>query len=589
MNTQTLRALLLRRPLLLLSACAASLINKAADVLPEVLIGMAIHIVSHGALPFFGQFGWQTGREQLIALGMLTSVIWGLESVFEYLYLRLWARISNDVQHELRLSAYGRLQKLSMKFFGVNRVGQLTTLLNDDIHHVAYFLEGAERTGINGAIQLVAGTAMIGAIFFYISPQIALVSLVPIPFVVMASLYFRSKIGRAYAAVREKASHIASVMSHNISGIQTIKAFMTGQKEEQRVRQLSTAYCQDSIEASSIAAKFTPSVRIFVLCGFLYTLIKGGLLVLDGQIAVSSYGILIFLTQRMIWPFTSLADIIDSYAKSSAALDRVNRIMDTPVDPVYQGATKHIDGLTIRGAISCQDVVFGYNPEQPILKGFSLTIPARKTIAFVGETGSGKSTFVKLLLRLFAQQDGEIILDGTPINTLPIEQLRSHIGYIGQESFLIPDTLANNIRYGSEKLSSAVIEQAAQDAQIHSFIQNQPQGYDTVIDEHGHQLSGGQRQRLSIARALARDPQVLILDEATSALDNETEAEIAKTLEKLQHSRTIIMIAHRLSTVRHADIIFALANGTVAEQGTHDELVAQNGIYARLWRSQIGE
>lgn len=581
---------LVSEPLTFCAAVLSSFINKLADILPEVLIGVAIHIVTRNdstVLSFLGVTGGV--KKQLVILAGLTVIVWVLESIFQYIYMRLWGRIAQQTQHELRVRAYDHVQKLPMAYFGTMRTGKITTILNDDINQIALFLEGSESDGINGFLQLLFGTIMIGAIFFFVSPEIALVAFAPIPFVVGASLFFRRQIGAAYGRVRELASGLASTMSHNIAGILTIKSFLTLSHELDRVTAMSDGYRQENSHAIATKALFVPLVRMVVLSGFVYTLLRGGFMVIDGQIAISSYSMLIFLTQRMIWPFAHLATVIDSYEKSMASMSRISDIISAEIDAVHMEREGSVADSSGEGAITLCDVSFGYLEGQRILNEMSLTIPGKKTVAFVGQTGSGKSTIVKLLLRLFSAQSGSIVIDDVDISQVSITTLRSQVGYVGQESFLVPDTIAHNISYGKFESGQEVIERAAYDAQISSFIESLPEGYQTVLDEKGHMLSGGQRQRLAIARALARDPKILILDEATSALDNETEMALTRTLEGLQHSRTIIMVAHRLTTVRHADIIFALDRGSVAEQGTHDELLKKNGLYARLWKSQVGE
>jgi ATP-binding cassette subfamily B protein len=262
-----------------------------------------------------------------------------------------------------------------------------------------------------------------------------------------------------------------------------------------------------------------------------------------------------------------------------------------PIDQAYETPhlpDSHNESMS-EGEVVFKEVSFGYNSTRPVLKKLSLVIPPQKTVAFVGQTGSGKSTIIKLLMRLYHVQKGTITVNGSPLNEMSLDSLRKSVGFVGQESFIVPDTVANNIRYGAFDLPIEQVKEAAKSAQIHDFILSLPEKYDTFIDESGKQLSGGQRQRVMLARALVRNPDVLILDEATSAVDNETELALSHMLRALQHSITIIMIAHRLTTVRHADIIFVLDKGLIVESGSHDQLLKKKGAYARLWRSQVGE
>ncbi len=581
---------ILRKPVPLLLATCCTIINKVADILPEVLIGIAIDVVTGGGNKLLDSWGFTSPRTQLIILAGVTIFIWIAESIFEFLYIVLWGRIAQRVQREVRVDAYNHLQKLPLSFFNTMRIGRLTAILNDDINEFEYILGAARDQGFSGIIQLVLSTILIGSIFFCISPQIALIAMMPIPFVAALGIFFRERISTAYGIVREMGSTIASVISHNVGGIMSIKGFGTEEHERKRVIKVSREYERASVYAVYMNGMFAPLVRVFVLTGFVYTLIKGGMLVFDGHIAVGSYSMLIFLTQRLIWPFTGLAGILDSYERSMSSVRRLLEILRMPTDQAYltqvgQEASESIS----EGEVVFNEVSFGYNSSRPVLRKLSLTIPPQKTVAFVGQTGSGKSTIIKLLMRLYHVQKGSITINGVSLNEMSLEVLRKSVGFVGQESFIVPDTVANNIRYGAFDLPIEQVKEAAKSAQIHDFILSLPDKYDTYIDESGKQLSGGQRQRIMLARALVRNPDVLILDEATSAVDNETESALSLMLRSLQHSMTIIMIAHRLTTVRHADIIFVLDKGLIVESGSHDQLVKKKGVYARLWRSQVGE
>lgn len=581
---------LFKKPLPLVLATCCTIINKVADILPEVLIGIAIDVVTGGGNSLLDSWGFTSPRTQLIILAGVTILIWIAESVFEFLYIVLWGRIAQRVQREVRVDTYNHLQKLPLSFFNTMRIGRLTAILNDDINEFEYILGAARDQGFSGIIQLCLSTILIGGIFCYISPQIALIAMMPIPFVAALGIFFRERISSAYGIVREMGSTIASVISHNVGGIMSIKGFGTEEHERRRVVKVSKDYERASVYAVYMNGMFAPLVRVFVLTGFVYTLIKGGMLVFDGHIAVGSYSMLIFLTQRLIWPFTGLAGILDSYERSMSSVRRLLEILRMPADPAYATQVGQESSEPIsEGEVVFNEVSFGYNSTRPVLRKLSLVIPPQKTVAFVGQTGSGKSTIIKLLMRLYHVQKGSITINGVSLNEMSLEVLRKSVGFVGQESFIVPDTVANNIRYGAFDLPIEQVKEAAKAAQIHDFILSLPDKYDTYIDESGKQLSGGQRQRIMLARALVRNPDVLILDEATSAVDNETESALSHMLRSLQHSMTIIMIAHRLTTVRHADIIFVLDKGLIVESGSHDQLLKKKAVYARLWRSQVGE
>ena len=322
------------------------------------------------------------------------------------------------------------------------------------------------------------------------------------------------------------------------------------------------------------------------MSGFTATLLYGGWLTLHGELAVGAYSVLVFLTQRLLWPLTGLADVADMYQRSMAAIDRAMKLLDTSIKIPYEG--RHFPVAQVKGELCFEHVNFAYD-HQATLQDITLTIPAGQTVAFVGSTGSGKSTLVKLLLRFYSAQSGRILLDGQAIDELNLQDLRRAIGYVAQDSFLTDGTIAENIAYGMPDASEAAIAGAAQAAECTEFIDKLPLGFATRIGERGQKLSGGQRQRLALARAILKDPPILILDEATSAVDNETEAAIQRSLDVVSRNRSTLIIAHRLSTVRQADCIHLLEAGRVVESGTHDELLTRKGGYAALWHLQTGE
>jgi ATP-binding cassette subfamily B protein len=312
----------------------------------------------------------------------------------------------------------------------------------------------------------------------------------------------------------------------------------------------------------------------------------GGLMALEGEIGVGSYSVLVYLTQRLLWPMTRLADMSDLYQRAMASVDRVMTLLETPVGIDYRG--KLLPATGIAGTVAFKDVNFDYG-DGPTLKHISLELPAGKTTAFVGGTGGGKSTLVKLLLRFYEPRSGHIELDGQRLEAIDLADLRRAMGYVAQDSFLTDASVAENIAYGLGDVPHERIVRAAEAAEAHEFIQRLPQGYDTPVGERGQRLSGGQRQRIALARAIVRDPRILLLDEATSAVDNETEAAIQRSLRRLAVGRTSVIIAHRLSTVRHADVIHVVSGGRIVESGAHTELIARDGQYAALFRLQTGE
>jgi ATP-binding cassette subfamily B protein len=375
-------------------------------------------------------------------------------------------------------------------------------------------------------------------------------------------------------------------LANNLTGMTTIKSFTAEEYEVGRIAAESQAYRQSNRRAIALSAAFVPLIRMIILLGFSALLLYGGMEAVAGTLSVGTYSVLVFLTQRLLWPLTRLGETLDQYQRAMASTNRVMNLLDTPIEMHSGDISLPVD--KVKGHLELRDVTFAYNGRTPVIQNLFLNIPAGKTIAIVGSTGSGKSTLVKLLLRLYEIQGGTITLDGIELRQLKLKDLRACIGLVSQDVFLFHGTVAENITYGTFDGTLAEIIEAAKIGEAHDFIMQLPQGYDTIVGERGQKLSGGQRQRIAIARAVLKNPPILILDEATSAVDNETEAAIQRSLEKITVNRTTIAIAHRLSTVRNADCIYVMEHGHLVEQGRHEELLEQQGIYSSLWRVQSG-
>ncbi|WP_404785494.1 ABC transporter ATP-binding protein [Altericista sp. CCNU0014] len=569
------------REIWLASIC--SVLNKVFDLAPPALIGMAVDVVVQKDQSAIARWGIPDVGWQLALICGLSIVIWGLESLFEYFYARLWRNLAQTVQHYLRLDAYDHLQNLEMAFFEEQSTGSLMSILSDDINQLERFLDG----GANEVIQVITTVIIIGGAFFVLAPGVAWVAILPMPFIIWGAIAFQKVLAPRYAAVRERVSFLNSRLSNNLSGITTIKSFTTEAFEAEQIRRDSEAYRQSNRHAIALSAAFVPLIRILILLAFLATLGGGGLQVVAGNLTVGTYSVLIYLIQRLLWPLTRLGDTLDQYQRAMASTQRVMNLLDTPLE-IHSGATP-LPIAQVEGEILFDRVTFGYQNGRAIIQDLTLKVPAGQTIAIVGSTGSGKSTLVKLLLRFYEIQSGQIWLDGTSIGDLRLQDLRACIGLVSQDIFLFHGTVRENIAYGCPDAADEDIIIAAKNAEAHEFIQQLPQGYDTIVGERGQKLSGGQRQRLAIARALLKDPPILILDEATSAVDNETEAAIQKSLEYITANRTTVAIAHRLSTIRYADCIYVMEQGKIVEQGKHEDLLAHKGVYAQLWNVQTGQ
>ena len=574
-----------RRPIIL--ATIYSILNKVFDLAPPLLIGVAVDIVVSRQDSMLAKLGFTDLTTQLWVLAGVTIAAWALESIFQYAYAVLWRNLAQALQHELRIDAYAHVQSLEMAYFEDRSTGGLMAILNDDINQLERFLD----IGANEILQLITTIVVIGGMFVVLVPSVAWMTILPMPIIIWGSIRFQKLLAPRYAAVREQVGVLNSQLSNNLGGIATIKSFTAEAYEVNRIAKESNYYQETNRRAIKLSSAFVPLIRMVIVIGFIAIMVFGGQMALNGTLNVGVYSVLVFMTQRLLWPLTRLGDTLDLYQRAMASTARVLDLLDT--QPQIIEGTTHLPVQQIRGEITFDNVIFEYsnsNGNRPsVLSGLSLHIPAGETAAIVGATGAGKSTVIKLLLRFYDVKSGHVCLDGHDIRELRLADLRGAIGLVSQDVFLFHGTVHENITYGTFDATDEQIVRAAKIAEAHDFITNLPQGYDTIVGERGQKLSGGQRQRLSIARAVLKDPPVLILDEATSSVDNETEAAIQRSMERIAVGRTTIVIAHRLSTVRNAHKIFVLDRGRLVEQGRHETLIAANGIYASLWRVQTGE
>ena len=570
------------------TATTYSILNKFFDLAPPVLIGAAIDLVLQKENFWANPLGVQGLAPQLFVLSVISGLIWALESIFEYAYALQWRNLAQTLQHDLRLDTYQHLQELELAFFEERSSGGLMSIVSDDVNQLERFLDG----GANEVIQVSATILLIGGAFFVITPNVAWLAMLPMPFILWGSVWFQQFLAPRYAEVRENVGLLNGQLANNIGGITTIKAFVTEDYERKRIEKESDRYRQSNRAAIAYSAAFVPLIRILIFIGFIAILYYGGLEVQAQKLSVGNYSVMVYLIQRLLWPLTRLGETLDQYQRAMASTNRILDLLDTPI-AIHSGTKSFplpvLDQIPMRGEILLKNVTFGYRADFPIVENLSLEIAANKTTAIVGATGSGKSTLVKLLLRLYEIQSGNIFVDGIEIRELELRSLRSCIGWVSQDVFLFHGSVLENITYGSFGATVDQIVEAAKIGEAHEFIQSLPNGYDTIVGERGQKLSGGQRQRIAIARAILRNPPILILDEATSAVDNETEAAIQKSLDQITKNRTTIAIAHRLSTIRNADRIYVMDQGKVVETGTHNQLVALNGIYTGLWNLQTGQ
>ena len=568
-------------------AAFCSVVNKIFDLAPPVLIALAVDVLSASSVnqqqtAWLARFGAQDVPSQLLLLAVLSFLVWSAESLFEYLYGVLWRNLAQSTQHSLRLEAYGHLQTLEMDFFEHDSSGRLLTVLNEDINQLERFLD----RGANEILQLITTVVLVGGAMALMAPGVAFFAYLPIPVILWGSLQFQKRLAPRYREVRDQAGTLGSRLANNLSGMLTIKSFTAEAWELEQLRRDSEAYRSSNRRAIRLSAAFIPLIRFAILFAFIAILMIGGLKTWRGELSIGTYSFLVFITQRLLWPLTTLGRTLDDYQRSMASSRRVLDLIDTPVQ--IRSGSSPFPPERVRGAISYEHVDFGYRNRNLLLKDFCLQINAGATVGIVGATGSGKSTLMKLLLRLYPLSEGRICIDGQSINGLNLNDLRRSIALVSQEVYLFQGSVAANIAYGNPEATRQQVIAAAQQAEADGFIQGLPNGYDTMVGERGQRLSGGQRQRIALARAILKDAPILVLDEATAAVDNETEAAIQRSLLQITANRTTLVIAHRLSTVRHADQIVVLEHGRIVQQGRHDELLQKGGAYAELWRVQAG-
>ena len=571
-----------RKTIRLASLC--SITNKIWDLAPPLLIGLAVDVVVLKEGSFLAGLGYTDPWNQLILLSILTFLIWGMESLFEYFYGVLWRNLAQTVQHELRIDTFNHVQKQGMGWFDERQKGDILAVLNDDINQLERFLD----KGANDLLQVSTTVVVVGAVFIMISWEVALLAILPIPVVIWGSFRYQRSLEPRYADVRNAAGTMNALLENDLSGMSTIQSFTAEEIEIARVRAVSEGYREANRKAIKLSAAFTPLIRMAILCGFTATLLLGGWLTLEGELAVGAYSVLVFMTQRLLWPLTHLGETFDLYQRAMASSTRVLDVLTSEIE-IKEGDFAPVRDIIQHSDIIFDDVTFAYSNRDNTFENLSLTLKAGKTTGIVGSTGAGKTTLTRLMLRFAQPSSGHIIWSGKDIGEWSLKHLRSSIALVEQHITLFPTSILENIRYGRPTATNDDVYTAADAAEVTEFITTLPDGWDTMIGEGGYRLSGGQRQRLAIARAVLKDAPMLILDEATSAVDNETEASLQRSIEYVSAGRTTVIIAHRLSTIRNCDIIMVMDDGKIVEQGNHEKLVEIGGIYSKLWRVQTGQ
>lgn len=564
-------------------AISIAFMDRLFEAVPPVLIGGAIDIVTRGPNSFFGRLGLPTPRLQLLALGTIGAIVWSLDSVMNYHHTVSTTALATTVQRDLRNEVYQHLQYLDIGQIEAQAVSDWLFVLQNDIDRIESFIED----GIDPIVTILTNGLIVGVTFLSISPALAAVQLLSIPGLYLVTTHLLKPIRKQQVVAHADQKRLSALLHGNMAGMPTIAGFASQEAESKRVEDISAQSTESTQRMNVIRAAYIPAIKMVVGASFLTTLCYGGVLVNRGAMSVASLNIMGQSSMKLLTALARLGISLEQYQRMMVSLGRVNKLLER--QPAVVGGPAPLTPRHAAADILFEDVVFGYVADRPVLRGLSLRFPAGQTIGVVGSTGTGKTTILKLLSRFYDIQSGSIKIGGVDIREFCLDGLRGAMAMVPQQIFLFSGSVRDNIAYARPDAPPDAVASAAQIAKAHDFIAALPEGYDTLIGEGGIKLSGGQQQRLAIARAVLADRPILLFDEATSAMDYETEAAIQRSLQDVTAGRTTIVVAHRLSTVRHADLIYVLDEGQLREQGRHEDLLRANGIYAGLWRLQTGE
>jgi ATP-binding cassette subfamily B protein len=586
---------------------AAAVVQMLMALVPSFVLAIAIDSLFFDTRAFslpLVPAAWipETQGAQFLLAGGLVGASYALSSIFSWVNNYLWNSFSQHFQHSVRVDTYDALQRQGVEFFDNRQTGEVMSILNNDVNQ----LEGFLTNNLKSLITIVVRVGGMGAVMLLINWRLALIPVAAIPALGYLSYWFVETIHPKYQEVRSAVGKLNSRLENNIGGIETLKSFTTEPFETDRVRESSREYLDSQWDAITTRIKFFPSLQATTAAAYVSVFFVGGWWVVTGSpphpffsggdpsATLTAGTLVLFLnySRRFVYPMRQMGQIINGYQYAEAAGERIVGLLDD--DTRVSSESDGIELDDVAGDVAFEDVNFAYRDEageaeETVLRGISFEAEAGDYVGLVGPTGAGKSTTMKLLLRFYDPDSGTIRLDGEDIADVDLRSLREHVGYVSQEPYLFYGTVAENIAYGVPDYDEAAMHEAAERAGAHEFVDELEDGYDTMVGERGVKLSGGQRQRIALARTILRDPDVLVLDEATSHVDNETEAVIQNSLEALTEDRTVFAIAHRLSTVRDADQILVMDDGEIVERGTHERLIDGDGLYANLWRVQVGE